>query len=70
MKVKDRAIKDLTKILTLLDENLTAPPEEKITLIAHQMGKLGWAIPEDTLLETARSLGFPVIGQTIYQIED
>jgi hypothetical protein len=70
MKVKDKAIADLTKILAMVEE-MRLPMIQRNNHIAVKMRQYGWdSVTTMNLPETARDLGFLVIGDSIYAPDD
>ena len=71
MKIRDRARADLTQVLTDI-ENLPPPLTQTLELVevVKRMQNKGWRVSLDTILDTARDLGFPVIGSRIYGLDD
>lgn len=67
MKIREQARKDLAEVL-LQAESL--PMYSRRGYIVERMNSRGYSIPYESLLQTARDLGFPVIGNRIYGLDE
>lgn len=71
MKVKERAQADLQDAILEVD-NSSKPMDnwQRNEKIMVAMNRKGWHVTVATLPDTAKSLGFPVVGMTIYGLDD
>jgi hypothetical protein len=64
MKVIEKARQDLAAILVVHGSPLAVSRATRL------MGQEGWNITLESMPETARAMGFPVIGVMIYGLDD
>lgn len=69
MKAKERAADDMQRFLSAIREGEKHNYVVNARLIA-RMNSVGWKLTPGTLLQTARDLGFTVIGEQIFLMDE
>jgi hypothetical protein len=69
-KVAEQAKEDLARILVEARPRKFHNGHERNLWINREMQDAGWETTMITLLDTARDLGFPVVGERIYEEDD
>lgn len=71
MKIKELAVENLSDILSMTDGGTFLSNTRRNAWVAEKMRDKGWkTVTVDNIVAVADTLGFPVVGETIYNTDE